>query len=268
MWHGSLKIQNLGCIAILSFLLRFGDSTHELHFLFARESLTNNIKSDYKSVRRILVRGSMPPCRLRRRRGWANPFAPMCGRPWVTMQRHSYRPTMPQSEDIFHRVKSINLSAVRLYIYYWLFGIWPTVTNSYVPTGSTEFRWRHAIADVTMCHWSIYLLDVAAVVCGVSDVGSDSFPVPARLSRWMIGSYESDIVRSPSRLWQTIQPDRENDNYKQHLPIDESRVHRISNRSSIHKVTVTQFCSISMSVDFCRHLVGKTLRNVCHRDSA
>ena len=117
MWDGSLKIQNLGCLAILSFLLRFGDSTHELHFLFARESLTNNIKSDYKSVRRILVRGSMPPCRLRRRRGWANPFAPMCGRPWVTMQRHSYRPTRPQSEDIFHRVKSINLSAVRLYIY-------------------------------------------------------------------------------------------------------------------------------------------------------
>ena len=26
---------------------------------------------------------------------------------------------------------------------------------------------------------------------------------------------------------------------------------------SIHGVTVTQFCSISMPIDFCRHLVGK-----------
>ena len=36
----------------------------------------------------------------------------------------------------------------------------------------------------------------------------------------------------------------------------------------IHRVTVTQFCSISMLVDFCRHFVGKTLRNVYHCDSA
>ena len=38
--------------------------------------------------------------------------------------------------------------------------------------------------------------------------------------------------------------------------------------SRIHRVTVTQFCSISMPVDFCRRLVGKTLRNVCHCDRA
>ena len=31
----------------------------------------------------------------------------------------------------------------------------------------------------------------------------------------------------------------------------------------IHKVTVTSFWSISMPAVFCRHLVGKTLRNVC-----
>ena len=37
---------------------------------------------------------------------------------------------------------------------------------------------------------------------------------------------------------------------------------------SPHRVTVTEFCSISMPVDFCRHLVGKTLINVCHCDSA
>ena len=32
----------------------------------------------------------------------------------------------------------------------------------------------------------------------------------------------------------------------------------------IHRVTMTRFCSISMPVDFCRHLVGK---NVCYCDS-
>jgi len=37
----------------------------------------------------------------------------------------------------------------------------------------------------------------------------------------------------------------------------------------IHNVTMTWFCSISsMPVYFCRHLVGKTLRNVCHCDDA
>jgi len=44
---------------------------------------------------------------------------------------------------------------------------------------------------------------------------------------------------------------------------------RIRGLSSIekHRVTATQFRSISMPADFCRHLVGKTLRNVCHCDS-
>ena len=37
--------------------------------------------------------------------------------------------------------------------------------------------------------------------------------------------------------------------------------------SFTHRVTATQLCSTSMPVDFCRHLVGKTLRNVCHCDS-
>jgi len=36
----------------------------------------------------------------------------------------------------------------------------------------------------------------------------------------------------------------------------------------IHEVTVTLFCFISMPVDFCRHLVGKTVRNDCHCDGA
>jgi len=35
-----------------------------------------------------------------------------------------------------------------------------------------------------------------------------------------------------------------------------------------HTVTVTQFCPVSMPVDFCRHLVGKTPRNVSHCGSA
>ena len=34
----------------------------------------------------------------------------------------------------------------------------------------------------------------------------------------------------------------------------------------IHRVTVTQFRSISMPACFRRHLVGKTLRNVSHSD--
>ena len=42
-----------------------------------------------------------------------------------------------------------------------------------------------------------------------------------------------------------------------------SRVHRF-----MHSVTVTSVCSTSMPAAFCRHLVGKTLRNVCHCDSA
>ena len=36
----------------------------------------------------------------------------------------------------------------------------------------------------------------------------------------------------------------------------------------IHRVTVTKFCSVFLPVDFCRHFVGKTLRNVCRCDSA
>jgi len=42
-----------------------------------------------------------------------------------------------------------------------------------------------------------------------------------------------------------------------------SHVHRF-----MHRVTVTSVCSTSMPADFCRHLVGITLRNVCHCDSA
>jgi len=37
---------------------------------------------------------------------------------------------------------------------------------------------------------------------------------------------------------------------------------------AIHRVTVTWFRSIPMLAGFRRHLVGKTLRNVCHCDSA
>ena len=49
----------------------------------------------------------------------------------------------------------------------------------------------------------------------------------------------------------------------------ESIEHTRPNRLTvIDKVTVTSFCSVSMPVDFCRHLVGKTPRNVCHCDSA
>jgi len=33
---------------------------------------------------------------------------------------------------------------------------------------------------------------------------------------------------------------------------------------TIHGVTVASFCSVSMPPDLCRHLVGKTRRNVCH----
>ena len=36
----------------------------------------------------------------------------------------------------------------------------------------------------------------------------------------------------------------------------------------IHRVTVTSLCSISMPVNFSRHVVGRTVRNVCHCDSA
>jgi len=36
---------------------------------------------------------------------------------------------------------------------------------------------------------------------------------------------------------------------------------RAGGAGGVHAVTV-------MLVDFCRHLVGKTLRHVCHRDSA
>ena len=38
------------------------------------------------------------------------------------------------------------------------------------------------------------------------------------------------------------------------------------NNSQLHRVTMTQFRSISMPAGFRRHLVGKTLRNVCYSD--
>jgi len=41
-----------------------------------------------------------------------------------------------------------------------------------------------------------------------------------------------------------------------------------SQRNRIHTVTVTSFCSVSMPVDFCRHLVGKNSEKVCHCHSA
>jgi len=40
------------------------------------------------------------------------------------------------------------------------------------------------------------------------------------------------------------------------------------NSKVIHRATVAYFCPVSMPVDFCRHLVGKNLRNVCHCDRA
>jgi len=44
-----------------------------------------------------------------------------------------------------------------------------------------------------------------------------------------------------------------------------TRTHAVTH---IHRVSVTSFRFISMPASFRRHLVGKTLRNVCHCDIA